>query len=248
MPEIVVLGKRGTALREENRIGTYKQPRWTAHRRFPTTRVYVLPEGQFEFEFWSRVDVPKSGPTKFQHMYEVEMGLGHRMQLDLYLVARNEGEGETFLDQKFEIRYALADWGVVWGNPTVYLEYALRDQKQDKVEAKLLLGDELAPRWHWGVNAVFEAETGGESEEREYMLTIGMSYTVVDEKLALGVEARGSLIDEKGSRGDYAEELLVGPSVQFRPLPSMHIDLAPLIGVTDDAPELQNWLNVGWEF
>ena len=36
----VVPPEPGT-LHEEERIGSYGQPRWTAHRRFPTTRVYV---------------------------------------------------------------------------------------------------------------------------------------------------------------------------------------------------------------
>jgi hypothetical protein len=247
MPAVTVVGQPAAEQREEDRIGEDEQPRWTAHRRFPNTRIYVLPQGQFEFEFWSRADVPDDGPTTMQNMYEVEMGLGHRVQLDLYVVSRNEGEGETFLDQKFEVRYALADWGVIWANPTLYLEYVLRDQKQDKVEAKLLVGDELAPRWHWGVNGVFEAETGGD-QEREYGLTLGLSYTVLDERLAVGVEARGNMTDAKGSRGDYEEQALVGPSVQFRPIPNMHVDLAPLVGLTDESPNLQNWVNVGWEF
>ena len=247
MPPVTVVGQPAAALREEDRIGTYEQPRWTAHRRFPNTRIYVLPKGQFEFEFWSRADIPKDGPTTMQNMYEVEMGLGHRLQLDLYLVSRNEGEGETYIDQKFEIRYGLADWGVLWGNPAVYLEYVLRDQKQDKVETKLLFGDELAPRWHWGANLVYEGETGGD-QENEYQATLGLSYTVLDEKLSVGTEAKGAIADEKGDRGNFNKEVLVGPSVQFRPVPNMHVDLAPLFGLTDDSPVLQNWVNVGWEF
>lgn len=192
-------------------------------------------------------DIPKDGPTEIQTMYEVEMGLPHRLQLDLYLVARTVGDDETYLDQKFEIRYAFADWGKLPGNPALYAEYALIDRGSDKAELKLLLGDELAPRWHWGVNAVYEAELSGE-QEHEYALTCGLSYTVVDEKLSVGVEVEGSITDTKDDRGNFEKALLIGPSVQYRPLRNMHVDIAPLIGVSEDAPAARAFLNVGWEF
>src|ERR1051326_7561773 len=38
MPPVDVIGK--APLVEEDRIGDYAQPRWTAHRRFGETRVY----------------------------------------------------------------------------------------------------------------------------------------------------------------------------------------------------------------
>ncbi|MEI6810069.1 MAG: transporter [bacterium] len=248
LPAITVTGEQPAVLREEDKVGTYGQPRWTAHRRFPRTRIYVVPEGKFEFEFWTRADVPKDdGPTEIQTMYEVEMGLPHRFQLDLYLVARTTGDTETYLDQKFEVRYAFADWGKIPGNPTLYVEYALIDRGDDKVEIKLLLGDELAPRWHWGVNAVCESVLTGE-RDREYAVTAGLSYTVVDEKLSIGIEAEGAIADTKEDRGSFSKALLVGPSLQYKPLPNMHIDIAPLIGVTDDSPAAKAFLNIGWEF
>jgi hypothetical protein len=39
MPPVDVFGK--APLVEEDRIGAYAQPRWTAHRRLSETRVYV---------------------------------------------------------------------------------------------------------------------------------------------------------------------------------------------------------------
>ena len=41
--ETYVTGQQVSDLREEDRIGPYGQPEWTAHRRFPFTRVYVRP-------------------------------------------------------------------------------------------------------------------------------------------------------------------------------------------------------------
>src|SRR5690349_816117 len=42
MPAVEVVGRRAPELREEDRVGDNEQPRWTAHRRFPSTRIYVL--------------------------------------------------------------------------------------------------------------------------------------------------------------------------------------------------------------
>ena len=50
MPAINVYGEAPNV--EEERIGDYLQPRWTAHRRFGETRVYVVPKGMIEFEYW----------------------------------------------------------------------------------------------------------------------------------------------------------------------------------------------------
>ena len=52
---------------------------------------------------------------------EVEIGLPYRMQLDLYNDIEGDEKGR-FHYQSFnvELRYALADWGKIWGNPTFY--------------------------------------------------------------------------------------------------------------------------------
>ncbi len=248
LPAIEVDGRKVSSLREEDRIGSYGQPRWTAHRRFPRSRIYVVPEGKMEFEYWLRLDVPEDGPTKVQNFYEVEFGLPYRFQFDLYVVGRNEGDGgPTYVDQLFELRYALADWGVIPGNPTLYAEYALRDQAADKVEYKLLLGDELTVGWHWGFNAVYEAELEDE-KEREYAGTFGISKTIQDEKLSIGVEAEYAWADTAEDRGNFEKSLYVGPSIQVRPLPNTHLNLAPLFGVSDDANPAKILVNFGWEF
>lgn len=249
LPAISVPGTPKKNLREEELIGPYKQPRWTAHRRFTSTRVYVRPEGMLEFEYWTRLDVPKEGPTKIQNIYELEFGLPHRIQLDLYFVSRIEGDnGPTHYDTKYEIRYALADWGVLPGNPTIYLEYALRDDAPDKIESKLLFGGELSEGWHWGSNLVYEGELSGDEKENEYSLRFGLSHTLEDEKLSVGMEAEGALADVATNRGDYKKSVYVGPSVQYLPLPNAHLDLVPMFGVTSDSKIAKILLNFGWEF
>jgi hypothetical protein len=42
--------------------------------------------------------------------------------------------------------------------------------------------------------------------------------------------------DASGQRGDFDKDLLVGRSLQFRPLSQTHIDSAALVGGTHPAP------------
>ena len=168
--ETVVTGQQVSDLREEDRIGPYGQPEWTAHRRFPFTRVYVRPPGTFSFEYWVRPTVPKhGGSTDVRTQYEFEFGLPGRWQMDLYLNQNKEGStGEMKNENAFELRYALADWGKLWGNPTLYGEYKSKDADVDVVEFKLLVGDELSSSWHWGTNLVYEKEISGAGESSPF--------------------------------------------------------------------------------
>lgn len=250
MPPVDVYGK--APLAEEDRIGDYEQPRWTAHRRFGETRVYVIPKGMVEFEYWLRPDAAKDGPTQFASMYEVEFGLPGRLQLDLYAVGNKTGsEGSLAIDeQKVEMRYAFADWGKLPGNPTLYLEWTQKSGGPDAVEGKLLFGGELTSRWHWGSNLVFEHETGG-AQENSHEWTTGLSYTARDMKVALGVETQLALVnslDARGVRGPLTRAFLAGPSLQLRPLPQMHLDIAPLMGLNHDAPRMKLFVVLGYEF
>jgi hypothetical protein len=248
MPPVKVVGEKASDLREEDRIGTYEQPRWTADRRFPGTRTYVIPEGKVEFEYWLKPEIPKKGTTQYESLYELELGLPHRFQLDLYFIQDWEANGgKRFNGEAVEVRYALADWGKIWGNPALYLEYTFQEDSPDKVEGKLLLTDEFAPRWHWGVNLSFETEISG-PRSREYEITAGVSYTLIDEKLSVGVETEDAIVDDKFSRGSFKNEVKIGPSIQWRPLPQVHVDFAPLFGVTNQSPAAKIYLVIGYEF
>jgi len=97
---------------------------------------------------------------------EIEFGLPHRLQLDLYLIRRHEFGSASFLDSAVEMRYALADWGRLWGNPAVYLELTKQQEAPNKIEGKLLLGDSLGPGWRWGSNFSLEQEASGRRIER----------------------------------------------------------------------------------
>lgn len=242
-------------LREEQRIGDYGQPRWTAHRRFPTTRVYVRPPRELAFEWWLEMkqSLEDSDAARYRSQYEFEMGLGHRLQLDLYLQTEQAGHQAPLelKAEKLELRWALADWGVIPLNPTLYVEYVRQHDGPPKLELKGLLGEELAPRWHFGFNVVFEHELGGELEN-EYALVSGLSYTISDSALSLGVEVKFETVDVGGDRLSFENwELLGGPSLAWTPTPPMHVLLVALLGNETEGDEktalFEPTLVVGWE-
>jgi hypothetical protein len=246
---VTVVGSATLPLREEELIGDYRQPRWTARRRFAETRIYVIPKGDVELEYWLVPKLKRHGePREIQTQYEIELGLPHRFQLDLYMVTSKVGAtGDLDNNEaKLELRWAMADWGKLWGNPTLYAEWVQVGGGADHAELKLLIGDQLRPRVHWGANLVFEHEMGGE-QTNAYELTLGASYAVRDEVFSAGAELKLALEDVRGRRGDFAHETLLGPSIQFRPLPQMHIDLAALAGIGDESPRAKGIIILGWE-
>ena len=253
MPALIVEGRPDGALREEDRIGSYGQPRWTARRRFTEARAYVVPEGQIEFEYWLVLKERRNGqPTQRKQIYEVEIGLPYRFQLDLYQVWEKDGahQPQEMSETKFEIRWALANWGEIWFNPTLYAEWVSANGDYDSVEGKLLLADEIAPRWHWAANFVYERKLGGdEFVSREVIGAI--SYSVLDEKFSVGAEAKFTWEDTEETRGNYKRDQLIGPSIQYRPLPQMHLDLAYLINTAPEdksSTRSKTTFIAGWEF
>jgi len=54
----------------------------------------------------------------------------------------------TFQHQGIQVegRWALAEWGKLPLNPTLYGEWKFNDHNPDAYEVKLLLGDDIAPR------------------------------------------------------------------------------------------------------
>ena len=240
----------GGRLQEEKLIGFSNQPAWTEGHPFTETRIYAAPQGEIEFEYWAIAEFPRhGGPVEWETRYELELGLPARFQLSLYALTHEDGNPGAldFDEYKVEVRWALAEWGKIPGNPTLYLEWKNIDRAPDAVEGKILLAGEIASGWHWGTNLVFEHETGG-AQENAYEITAGLSRTLVDEHLSLALEAKSEWADEKDDRGHYTHELLVGPSLQWTPKEEMHITLAPLFGLTDDSPDAKILLVASWEF
>lgn len=177
----------------------------------------------------------------------------HRFQLDLYQVWEKESTkaaNNTLAENSAEIRYALADWGVIRTNPTLYDEYKLVNGEADVAEFKLLLADEIASGWHWAANFVYEFELGGEQAISREVIG-GLSYTVVDEVFSVGAEAKFTWEDVASDRGAYERDQYIGPSCQYRPIPQAHIDVAWLYNTAPESVsdnESKTTFIFGWEF
>jgi hypothetical protein len=245
LPPVIVISSPVAS--EDNLIGDNLQPEWTAHRRFPTTRVYVLPPWQVEFEQWWKGKFPREGRSEHLFQSEIEIGLPCRFQLDLYENVENTSNGTTsHAGNQVEARWAFADWGKIPLNPTLYAEWKFNDGAPDAYELKLLFGEQLAPRWHWAFNLFYEQETGG-LRATELGFSQAVSYSPLDGKLSVGIEMNFEHTTERGSRGDPSIEFLIGPSIQWRPTSRTHLDLVPLFGMTKDSPRVEAFVVFGFE-
>lgn len=172
------------------------------------------------------------------------------MQLDIYENwVTDERRRAHHANVAFELRFALADWGKIPLNPTLYAEYKLADGHYgpDVYEFKILLGTALAPRLHWALNAAFEQEIGGE-RATEIAVQTGLSYSIIDSKLGVGLEAQYKNESVRGERGDALNRFLLGPSVQWCPTKNTHVDLVAQWGLNEDAQNFEGFLVFGVDF
>lgn len=246
--EIVVTGlPAGDTLSQAAPVGPYDQPEWTTLRTFGANRVYVRPPGTVEFvNFWTPEF--KGGDSEHAFRHELEVGLPYRFQLDLYQNWGIDEAGRSFYKgSSVELRYALADWGKIPLNPTLYAEWYFNDNAPDAFELKLLLGETFAKRWNWAANFTFEQETGGE-RGTEIALSSALSYALIDRKLNVGIEVLAERATTRETRNDPELGLLAGPSVNLRPTPNTFITAAPLFGLTGDAPKVEVFVVAGFQF
>ena len=179
-----------------------------------------IPDGKIEFEYWLIAQIPRHGATELQHLFELEVGLPHRFQFDLYLVDRHEGSGgKAFVDGKFAAALRSGRLECDLGQSDTLHRMEIDRFGTDELEAKVLVGGEIAPRWHWGANAVYDGQTGGDGFT-SYELTVGISYTLLDEKFSVGAETHVELYDVNGHRGNFKNDVFIGPSIQYRPRPT----------------------------
>ncbi len=235
---------------ENTLIGANQQPEWTTYRRFPTTRIYVQqPPGAWGLEQWWRMDDSAGKNPRHRFSTELEVGIAPRTQLDIYLnTIRTREKTFYYNNLAVELRYALADWGKLPLNPTLYGEWKFSDPDMgpDALEAKLLLGDAIN-NWHYGVNLIFEQEVSDE-RTKEYAVSQALGYTIKDRAWSIGEEFKFVNETEKGGRGEAENKYSVGPSIQFRPTEDSHIDLVALFGLNDDTADLETFLVFGYSF
>ena len=246
LQEIVVTAKKVPLM---TKVGPYGQPLWTTIRMFPSTRVYVMnPPGTAMYEKWFDVRQRRNGPAQIRMRDEFTFGLGKRLQLDLYSHTVYDGENgdKEFKWRGFswEFRYALADWGKLWGNPTLYYEMKMLDGRWG-IEPKLLLGDKIGKKGVWGFNAIYEGNLGGtkEEQEREYAYTASYA-NIINNDLSLGVSHMFRYIDYEGT----STEWYFGPLVQYRFSNKGYLNIEHMPGLSDASKQSRTLIIFGWRF
>ncbi len=234
-------------------MGPNQQPEWTARRPFGITRVYVHPPWQVETEFGWDAQYNRLQSPQHEIQQEFELGLPYRFQVDYEIHAANYidrvsvGGGRwDYADSEWELRWALADWGKILGNPTVKAEWKHDNGGGDSWETDLLLGDELTKGWHWGSDFFWEQGVDGDLHT-EKAISVAVNYSVIDEKFAVGVEQRLDSTNTRASRHAFLSEE-VGPSLQWRPTPRTHLNAECLFGVTGWAPNVESFVFFGVDF
>jgi hypothetical protein len=234
--------------REDRLIGPNAQPEWTTERRFVTAKTYVLPPGQIELEQWARVDTPKGEAPRWLWQTGAGIGIENRMQFDVYENYTHE-DGVTQHDAvQMEGRYAFGRWDRYAGNPAIGLEYRAEHDAPDFAEVSLLLADDFRQYgWRWTANVFFGGELSGVNTV-EWGASGGLSKMLIDSQLSIGIESRFRNVSIEDHRSDGENELLVGPSLQWRPTENTHLDFVPLFGFSHsdrDQPRMEVTLVFG---
>lgn len=239
--------------RDSDRVGPYGSPVWTTQRPFAASRTYVLPPGQAQVEQWVRPTWEHQGKPDFRMLEEYAMGLPGRFQLDLY-ERWNIQPGPNGLQKadqeavQVELRWALADWGKIILNPTLYGEWVQKSNGDPNVyEAKLLLSDEITPKLFYASNFILEQETGG-SYETELGWSNALAVPVIERKLLLGMECLLQRNTVQGERGDPVDTFRIGPSMQIRPTNRTFVTVTSLFGTTNVSPLCQAFFIAGYQF
>lgn len=246
LQEIVVKAKKVPLM---TKVGPYGQPLWTTIRMFPSTRVYVMnPPGTAMYEKWFDIRQRRNGPAQIRMRDEFTFGLGNRLQLDLYSHTVYDGENgdKTFKWRGFswELRYALADWGKIWGNPTLYYEMKMLDGRWG-IEPKLLLGDRVGERGVWGFNAIYEGNLASTKEEREPEYAYTASYAnIINNDLSVGVSHMFRYNDFAGG----SQEWYLGPLLQYRFSNKGYLNIEHMPGLNQDAKQSRTLIIFGWRF
>jgi len=231
----------------QTRVGEYNQPLWSTIRMFPSTRVYVMnPPGTGMYEKWFDIRDRRNGPAQVRMRDEFTFGLGKRLQVDLYSHTVYDGEAgdKQFAWRGFswEVRYALADWGKIWGNPTLYFEHKLLNGNMG-IEPKLLLGDNLGTNGIWGLNLIYEGNIAPtrEGQEREYAGTASYGY-ILNNDLTIGASTMYRNNDGNST------ELYLGPLLQYRFNGRTYLSVEVMPGLTQESKSSRSTVILAWRF
>lgn len=234
-----------TRLPLQTKVGEYNQPLWSTMRMFPATRVYVMnPPGTAMYEKWFDIRDRRDGPAQIRMRDEFTVGLGNRLQLDLYSHTVYDGEGDMkdfdWRGFSFEFRYALADWGKLPGNPTLYWETKMLDGGWG-IEPKLLLGGLANENTIWGLNLIYEGNVKPtrEAQHREYAATASYAW-IINNNFTVGFS--GMYRNNDFNTVEY----YTGPLLQYRISNKAYITIEALPGFNKEAKASRNTVIIAW--
>jgi hypothetical protein len=217
--------------------GDATQPAFTAERRFVTTEAYTLPAdvALVGYSYSAELPFDTANPVPQRSLLSLATGLTPGLQIDVRLGTvqeqltsplKLEGEG-------IGLRWAWAGWGATWGNPTLGAEYS-RTSFVPRLTAHLGLSGEPAPGWAGAADVSLLRELRGSLRDA-YSVTLALGRTTASGRWAVGGEAEARLTDRPGARLRLDTlQLLLGPSLQWRPHGAVQVVMAALGGLFVD--------------
>jgi hypothetical protein len=189
----------------------YGAPGSFSRSRFSTlTNAYVLPPGGVFAGLIYEGDFETHGPTDHFLTQEIEVGLPYRFGVAI----ENEIEfAESDVSNRafsIEVRWALADWGKIPLNPTLFAEYKFGTGKilhEEGPEEEMMMEDEDMPP---DEEEMMREEEGGRPDQPDaYELRLLLS-----EEIVKGVEWSFNAFLENETSGDRGREWGFAQSIQ----------------------------------
>jgi len=232
-------------------VQSYREsPPPTQDRLFAGTRFWRLDPGRYEVETWWESQVPKDGSgTAHILQAEIEIGLTPHIQLDLYEVLQVlPDQTLTHEGNRIELRYSISrEYGAIWANPTIYLEWHPRHDAPDRAEMRLLLGGQIGGSILGAANFFYEQnlETSGpEGTDAEVGTQLAASYPVLP-WMRLGGELKLGL-DQHGTP-KFSTVALAGPNAILK-LDRFKLTATLFFGIAPDDPRINPFLIAGYAF
>jgi hypothetical protein len=244
--------------------GEYAQPAWAERSRFSsTTSVYVLsPYEMFAGNIWE-ADFRRHGKSTHDLTQEIDFGLPHRFEIgfenELGLIGSDAHETSGTI----EARYAFANWNAVPLNPAISVEYIFGFGKSvkfetgdsrrqnlhrqpDAVAVRLSFGQDFAGHFGYGLNLAIEQDVSRD-RGRQFELAQAVTYGAMKGKLEFGAEMRYTHNTQQTKVNDQ-NELVIGPTIGWKPTRQIRVGFAPLFGCTHESPHVASFLLVSYEF
>ncbi len=233
-------------------VQSYKEsPEHTQDRLFAGTRFWRLDPGRYEVETWWRMRQPRDD-SGAEHLLqaEIEIGLTPHIQLDLYEVLQVlPGQPLAHEGNRIELRYSIArEYGAIWANPTIYLEWHPRHDAPDRAEVRVLLGGQIAGRLLGAVNFYYEQNvqtSTPEGTDAEVGAQWAAGYGLLGNTLRLGAELKTGFDKHGGPK--FLAAIAAGPNAVLK-IGSFKLTGTFLYGFASDDPRLEPFLIAGYAF